>query len=286
MEEFIQNTPDQSLKTALLRQLNVANQRAGRLIANGQVKVNGIRTRKNITLSPGDAVTVYLPASAAGPTLLYKGENLIAVEKPPGVAVCDAPGLTVEALLHRNGFPTARAVHRLDVYTGGVLLLALNDQAEEALIDLIKNRALVKQYRCVVKGTPHPASARRRAYLIKDASAARVRILSQPASGAREIITAYDTLSSSHDLSLLRVDLITGRTHQIRAHMAELGFPLLGDDLYGDRALNKAHGFSHPLLWAADLIFPEDLPAPLEEASGLHLHSAPRFPSSCPFQGL
>jgi 23S rRNA pseudouridine955/2504/2580 synthase len=286
MEEFTQSAPDQSLKTALLRQLNLANQRAGRLIADGQVKVNGVRTRKNIVLSPGDKVAVYLPASSPGPRLLYQGQGLIAVEKPPGTAVCDAPGLTVEALLHRNGFPTARAVHRLDVYTGGVLLLALNDEAEEALIELIRGRALTKLYQCVVKGRPAPAYARRRAYLLKDARAARVRILAQPAPNAREIVTAYDTLAYNDALSLLRVDLITGRTHQIRAHMASLGYPLLGDDLYGDRAFNKAQGVSHPLLWASDLAFPDHLPPPLEEVSGLHLHSAPRFPKSCPFRGV
>ncbi len=284
MEEFTQQTGGQSLKAALLRQLNLKNQAAGNLIRQGQVKVNGRRTRENIILSLGDRVSVYLPARLAPalPAPIFAGRRVLALEKPPGLAVCDAPGLTVTALLRRGGYPQARPVHRLDVHTGGVLLFALDDEAEDALGRLIRSRSLEKQYECIVRGRPEPPNARCTAYLKKDAEAARVRVLPTSVPGAREIITGYQVMASDQSLSRLKVNLFTGRTHQIRAHLAYLGHPLLGDDLYGDHALNRRYGFSHPLLWAVSLVFPADVPPELAEAAGLRLISPARFPSKCP----
>lgn len=284
MEEFTQQAAGQSLKAALLRQLNLKNQAAGNLIRQGQVKVNGRRTRENIALSPGDHVAVYLPARLAPalPAPLFAGRRVLALEKPPGLAVCDAPGLTVTALLQRGGYPQARPVHRLDVYTGGVLLFALDGEAEQALGGLIRAHSLQKQYECIVRGRPEPPSARRSAYLVKDAEASRVRVLASPCPGAREIVTGYQLVASDEALSRLKVDLFTGRTHQIRAHLAYLGYPLLGDDLYGDRALNRRSGFSHPLLWAVSLAFPAEVPPALSEVAGLRLVSPARFPAKCP----
>ena len=284
MEEFTQQAAGQSLKAALLRQLNLKNQAAGNLIRQGQVKVNGRRTRENITLSPGDQVSVYLPARMAPalPAPLFAGKRLLALEKPTGLAVCDSPGLTVTALLQRNGYPQARPVHRLDVYTGGVLLFALDDEAEHDLGLLIRSHSLQKQYECIVRGRPNPPQARCVAYLKKDAEAARVQVLPTPQPGAREIVTGYRITNFDESLSRLKVDLFTGRTHQIRAHLAYLGHPLLGDDLYGDRRLNRRYGFSHPLLWAVSLTFPADVPSSLSEVAGLRLVSPARFPPKCP----
>ena len=96
-----------------------------------------------------------------------------------------------------------------------------------------------KRYICLVRGMMKPPSATCRAYLRKDADAARVTILDQPAPDAKPIVTEYETVETG-PVSRLRVHLVTGRTHQIRAHLASLGHPLLGDDVYGDRAVNRA----------------------------------------------
>lgn len=285
MEKFQVNSGGRSLKTALLRELNLGSQAAGNLIREGQVKVNGRRIRENITLSQGDVLEVYLPASAVRmPEILFAGEHVLAVEKPTGAAVCDAEGLTVEELLHRNGYPNARPVHRLDVYTGGVLLFALDEKAEEALGDLLRGHLLNKEYECVVRGTPSPREAVCRAWLRKDAARAQVRVSGSPSPGAREIVTGYRVLASRRDLSRLRIRLYTGRTHQIRAHMAYLGHPLLGDDLYGDRDFNKAYRLSHPLLWACSLTFPKDTVPVLAEVTGKVFVSEPKFPGKIRFE--
>lgn len=170
MEQFIHRGETQSLKTALLRQLNLTGQNASALIRQGQVKVNGKRIRENILLKTEDEVSIYLPVHLQSlmPPILFEGSRLLVIEKQPGVAVCDAPGLTLTELLHRNGFPQARAVHRLDVYTGGVIAFALDEQAEADLTDLIKERLLQKQYECIVSGLPSPTFAYKTAYLSKD----------------------------------------------------------------------------------------------------------------------
>ena len=130
------------------------------------------------------------------------------------------------------------ACHRLDNQTSGLCLFAKNARAMELLQEVFRRREMEKYYECLVRGIPKPAAAECRAYLVKDAKAGRVQVVDHPLPGARLIRTAYETLEAG-PVSRLRVHLLTGRTHQIRAHLAALGHPILGDDVYGDRRWNR-----------------------------------------------
>ena len=142
--------------------------------------------------------------------------------------------------------------HRLDNKTCGLCLFAKNPRAHAVLLEAFKHRTVEKYYICLVRGIPKPPAAVCSAFLLKDAARGVVQILDQSRPGARPITTGYETLSAG-PVSRLRVHLITGRTHQIRAHLAALGHPVLGDDLYGDRSFNRLQKSRSLKLCAAEL---------------------------------
>lgn len=218
-----------------------------------------------------------LEAAAAGFRLAYADENLLAVDKPAGLATAeaDAPGGdTLEGRL-RALYGQVFPLHRLDVNTTGLVLFARTPQAQALLLEAFAKRQVRKTYHCVARGGPAPPEALRAAYLEKDPLAARVRVSDGPAPGAKRIETAYRMLASKPGESLLAVDLRTGRTHQIRAHLAHLGHPLLGDDKYGDRAWNRARKVSLPRLCAVEIAFSLPPDSPLSYLNSLRLTARP-----------
>ena len=163
----------------------------------------------------------------------------------------------VQAKLAAEGKPThAVLCHRLDTGTSGLVLLAKNNAAEAFLTEAIKKREIEKRYLCVTFGRPNPPAALLRDYLLKDAERGIVRITDTTAGGAKEVITGYETLAVSGRLALLEVELVTGRTHQIRAHLAHIGCPILGDSKYGNNAANRELRLKYQALCAWELKFP------------------------------
>ena len=222
------------------------------------VRVNGVKSDGQATVRGGDEVTLYMPDKylTAPLRILYEDERMLAVEKSAGVPVDgDADSIGADTMLARLRAccPTASLAHRLDAGTGGVLLAGKTGEGLAYLLDAFKSHRVEKTYLCLVRGAPNPPQADRKAFLLKDAASARVRILNSPAPGALSIETRYRLLETRGDTSLVEVQLVTGRTHQIRAHMSFLGYPLLGDDKYGDRAFNRAHHAAQIALWCARL---------------------------------
>lgn len=224
-----------------------------RIFADRDVKLDGKRVSRDETVQAGQTLKVYIPdacmpGSAPVPSLdvVYEDDDVLLVNKRAGISVepdaRDSTTLTdLCAIWVKSRDPAAAApaaCHRLDNRTCGLCLFAKNERALEILQDVFRARSLEKYYICLVRGIMKPPSAVCRAWLVKDARRAVVRITDRPEEGAKPIETGYETLESG-PVSRLRVHLVTGRTHQIRAHLSALGHPVLGDDLYGDRDFNR-----------------------------------------------
>jgi 23S rRNA pseudouridine955/2504/2580 synthase len=260
------------------------------------ILVNGRRVTENVVLSGGDIIAVYIPAhylAVAGTPLHndldihYEDENLLIVHKPPGLSVHPDRKSERNTLIQKVARyladkgeapedPSLPALcHRLDHHTGGLIIIARTISARDFILTMIKERQIRKFYMALVKGLPNPSSGQVVHYFAKDARLSRVTVLDQPAKGALTAVTRYKTVRSGSKISLLEVELLTGRTHQIRAHMAHLGHPILGDDKYGDRKLNRIYQIKTQQLYAHRIIFSFQAEGPFRYLSGKDFSLSP-----------
>ena len=224
------------------------------------VRINGVKSGADSLVQSGDELTLYVDDKyfAAPLTVIYEDDGLLVVEKPAGIPVdSDRANIGADTMLSRiqAHCPSAQLCHRLDTGTGGVLICAKTESALAEMTDAFKHHSLTKKYRCLEAGRPEQSEAKLKDYLIKDAGASRVRIVHSPANGALPVETHYKLLGSKNGASLLEVTLITGRTHQIRAHLSSVSLPLLGDDKYGDRAANRRFNKNQPALWCSEIVW-------------------------------
>lgn len=244
--------------------------RLNKALRENKIKLNGKKQPLSTRVQNGDIVRLFLNDDALekralpAAMLVYEDDDILVVNKPAGVEVDGSADDTLlkrvcATLAERGGPSQAVLCHRLDAGTSGLVLLARNAAAEQFLTEAIRQRQIQKRYLCVTFGRPQPPAALLHDYLCKDAERGVVRILSAPAPGAKEILTGYETLAVSGRLALLQVDLITGRTHQIRAHLAHIGCPILGDSKYGNNAANRELHFKYQALCAWELRFPAQI---------------------------
>jgi 23S rRNA pseudouridine955/2504/2580 synthase len=244
-----------------------------RILRSGEVRVNSGRVQASHRLAVGDRIRVPpirlaereagdAPAAPLELPVLFEDEHILAVDKPAGLAVHGGSGIAhgvIERL--RAARPQAKfleLVHRLDRETSGVLLLAKKRSALTAMHEDLRERAMDKRYLAAVSGRVRDEKRRVKVALRKYSTGEGERRVSVDEREGQEAETIFRRLARSEEFSLLEAELLTGRTHQIRVHLAHIGHPILGDEKYGDFALNRAlrkRGLKRMFLHAAELSF-------------------------------
>ncbi len=249
-----------------------------------RIKCNGKRIERDTRLQDGDILQLYINdeffdkpreenayLTVATPKLkiVYEDDQILLVDKRPGLAVHPHDGAEygrtlidhIQSYLYQkrewrpreeNAF-TPALCNRIDRNTGGIVIAAKTAEALRVMNQKIKDRELDKRYLAIVEGTPKQKEGSLKGYLFKDAKKNRVFVTDTPQTGAKSCQTNYRILASRQGLSLVECELVTGRTHQIRAQFAHAGHPLLGDGKYGK--LDKRFDRSYQALYSYQLTF-------------------------------
>lgn len=283
--EITSNDSGQRLDKFLTKKFkNMPQSLMYKYIRTKYIKLNGKRCEISSRLQTGDILTLYIRDEFFEPVpdeydflkapakldIIYEDENIMLLNKKPGLIVHPDENYHFDSLIARvqhylydkkeydpkkeNSFAPA-LVNRIDRNTGGIVIAAKNAESLRILNRKLKDRELEKLYLCIAVGIFEKKSATLSDYLEKNEKQNRVYVLKNPTKNSKTIKTKYRVLAEKDGFSLVEVDLLTGRTHQIRAHFASIGHPLLGDGKYGKNEINRRMGYKWQALYSHKLTF-------------------------------
>lgn len=288
MRELVvkKNDANQRLDKFLLKKFKTMPKKMAYMyIRKKCVKVNGKKATPEVMLKEKDLLTFYIKdeffdniqeenyeflKAPKNLKIIYEDENIILLDKKPGVIVhqdksyhFDCLLLRLQHYLYDNGEYNPKEencfapalVNRIDRNTGGIVIGAKNAESLRILNQKMKDRELHKFYLCLLINKPKKDNAILSDYLIKNEKTNKVTVLRNEKQGAKKILTKYSVLETNNNLTLCEVELLTGRTHQIRAHMSSIGCPILGDNKYGNKKLNQKYSLSKQCLYSYKLAF-------------------------------
>lgn len=221
-----------------------------KLFRKGDVRVNGKKVFKDTVVTDGDVIRVYYKEQERDFTPFFDNEYIACFFKPARIA-CTGENSLEEAVKAKYGYIIC---HRLDTNTEGIVIFAKTEEVFAEMKKVFKTRSVEKHYLTAVSGIVR-GSGELKAYLIKNADESFVKIYDKRMPGSVEIVTRYDAIYTGRSGSVLDVELVTGRTHQIRAHLAHTGHPVIGDPKYCPEKTNRYFGKKYQLLRAYKVIF-------------------------------
>ena len=224
------------------------------------IRINDIKVNSNVFLQTGDSVKIFISdeflfkQNHCNFNKVYEDDNILIIDKPAEIEVTGSNSIT--SILKKQ-YAYIEPCHRLDRNTTGLLIFAKSKDALDILLQKFKNREIEKRYKAMVYGIPNIKSQTLEAYLFKDNKKALVYISDTPQKGYVKIVTSYKVLEKNIEKNycILDIQLHTGKTHQIRAHLAHIGYPIIGDGKYGINKINKQFGYKTQQLCSSYIKF-------------------------------
>lgn len=211
----------------------LSNYQIETILKNKDIKVNNRRVKENLDLIVGDYIEVYFDIEEKPWFVeIYNDENVLIVNKKCGIEVISETDRDLLSILKKS-YGDVRAIHRIDRNTEGLVIFAKNDRAEQELLQAFKNRTITKRYLLECDGKVDVSKIKPRLFLKKLTNVSKVIISEVKTSGYEEIKTNFKLVTYNGKTSLLEAELITGKTHQIRAHISYYGHSIIGDGKYG-----------------------------------------------------